>query len=179
MGNEILSGNGASSGDDRAFAPSASSPQAVSPVPASIPSAADWSPLSELEAVADEAFARWDKDMRSGKLLLALSGDLPRYRKDITSIRLACSVAPGLLSTIQAVNILARREGNVALVDVDTILRNIRDLTSQDNLARMFAEMPASGMQLRENSRSEVEAEGLQPDPKGTPKPQGFQHHDQ
>jgi len=41
MGNEILSGNGASSCDDRAFAPSASSPQAVSPVPASIPSADD------------------------------------------------------------------------------------------------------------------------------------------
>lgn len=32
---------------------------------------------------------------------------------------------------------------------------------------RLFARWPASGMQLRENSRSEVEAEGLQPDPKG------------
>lgn len=36
--------------------------------------------------------------------------------------------------------------------------------------AAKVIEIVASGMQLRENSRSEVEAEGLQPGPKGTPK---------
>lgn len=40
-------------------------------------------------AICDEIFERWDKDQRSGKLLSALSGNLPRYRQDVTEVRRA------------------------------------------------------------------------------------------
>lgn len=43
--------------------------------------------LADLEAVCSVIFDRWDKDMRAGKLLLALSGELPRYDPRVTRIR--------------------------------------------------------------------------------------------
>lgn len=43
--------------------------------------------LKKLEAICDEIFERWDKDQRSGKLLSALGGRLPRYRDDVTEVR--------------------------------------------------------------------------------------------
>ena len=46
-------------------------------------------PLELLEAICAEIYDRWDKDMRSGKLLAALSGDLPNYRADVTAVRAA------------------------------------------------------------------------------------------
>lgn len=45
--------------------------------------------LDKLTVIADEIFERWNKDQRSGKLLIALSGALPRYRADVTEIRAA------------------------------------------------------------------------------------------
>lgn len=46
-------------------------------------------PLQKLETICDEIFERWDKDMRSGKLLLALAGRLPGYRPDVDAVRAA------------------------------------------------------------------------------------------
>lgn len=46
-------------------------------------------PLQMLETICSEIHERWDKDMRSGKLLLALSGDLKNYRADVTAVRAA------------------------------------------------------------------------------------------
>ncbi len=121
----------------------------ASPPSVSIPNAADWLPIAELSAIADETYERWDKDMRSGKLMIALSGDMPRYRSDVTSVRLACATAPGMLSTLRAVNILARRQGVCEHMDADVLLKSIRDLTTDDSLARMFAEMPAQAIEAR------------------------------
>lgn len=43
--------------------------------------------LKKLEIICEEIFEKWDKDQRSGKLLLALSGNLKRYREDVTQVR--------------------------------------------------------------------------------------------
>lgn len=43
--------------------------------------------LQSLVNIADEIFERWDKDMRSGKLLTALAGRITQYRKDVTRLR--------------------------------------------------------------------------------------------
>lgn len=45
--------------------------------------------LRKLELICDEIFERWDKDQRSGKLLSALAGRLPRYRADVDEVRAA------------------------------------------------------------------------------------------
>lgn len=47
------------------------------------------SPLQELESICAEIYARWDKDMRSGKLLAALAGMSPGYRADVDRVRAA------------------------------------------------------------------------------------------
>jgi len=52
------------------------------------------SPLKLLEAICSEIYERWDKDMRSGKLLQALAGELPNYRADVTAVRAALSRSP-------------------------------------------------------------------------------------
>lgn len=119
-----------------------------------VPDPATWLPISELVAIADEAFDRWDKDMRSGKLMLALSGDLSHYRGDVTSVRLACAVAPGLLSTLGAVHKLATKEGAFAQVDAETMLRNIREMTAPDEVARMFADMQREALEQRAACRA-------------------------
>ena len=50
----------------------------------------DSSLLADLELVCGEIFDRWDKDQRSGKLLLALSGfTLPGYDPRVDRIRAA------------------------------------------------------------------------------------------
>jgi hypothetical protein len=51
--------------------------------------AAQSTPLQDLEAICAEIYGRWDKDMRSGKLLQALCGTLPRYRSDVDRVRAA------------------------------------------------------------------------------------------
>ena len=112
----------------------------------SIPNAAGWNPAAQLSAIADEAYERWDKDMRSGKLMIALSGDMPRYRSDVTSVRLACAVAPGMLSSLQAIHTLATGfEGH----DPHALLKAIAEMCSPDDIARMFAEMPAQAIEAR------------------------------
>jgi len=45
--------------------------------------------LEKFETICAEIYERWDKDMRSGKLLLALAGELPGYRKDVDEVRAA------------------------------------------------------------------------------------------
>ena len=52
-------------------------------------------PLEQLEAICEEIFERWDKDMRSGKLLRALSGKLPGYRADVDAVRARLASAQG------------------------------------------------------------------------------------
>jgi hypothetical protein len=47
------------------------------------------SPLKELDVICAEIYQRWDKDMRSGKLLQALAGKLPGYRADVDRVRAA------------------------------------------------------------------------------------------
>lgn len=49
--------------------------------------------LEQLEAICDEILERWDKDMRSGKLLTALAGRCHGYRKDVDEIRAALAAA--------------------------------------------------------------------------------------
>jgi hypothetical protein len=44
-------------------------------------------PLEDLDIICEEIFQRWDADMRSGKLLLALSGKLSDYDPRVTRIR--------------------------------------------------------------------------------------------
>ena len=46
-------------------------------------------PLQQLETICAEIYERWDKDMRSGKLLQALGGGLPKYRADVDAVRAA------------------------------------------------------------------------------------------
>lgn len=48
-------------------------------------------PIEQLEAICAEIYERWDKDMRSGKLLQALAGRLPGYRPDVDAVRAALS----------------------------------------------------------------------------------------
>lgn len=43
--------------------------------------------LQRFEAICDEIFDRWDKDMKPGKLLSALAGRLENYRDDVTEVR--------------------------------------------------------------------------------------------
>lgn len=52
-------------------------------------------PLQQLETICEEIFERWDKDMRSGKLLQALAGKLPGYRADVDAVRNALMVRSG------------------------------------------------------------------------------------
>jgi hypothetical protein len=51
-------------------------------------------PLEMLEIICAEIYEHWDKDMRSGKLLQALAGELPNYRADVTEVRAALSRTP-------------------------------------------------------------------------------------
>lgn len=55
------------------------------------------SPLQDLETICGEIYARWDKDMRSGKLLGALAGTCPGYRDDVEKVRRALAAQPDLL----------------------------------------------------------------------------------
>jgi hypothetical protein len=58
-------------------------------------------PLADLELVAGEIFERWDKDMRSGKLLAALSGLMaPGYDPRVDRIRQSLAAAPYLLEAL-------------------------------------------------------------------------------
>jgi hypothetical protein len=50
-------------------------------------------PLQMLRQVSDEIFDRWDKDMRSGKLLTALAGRLTKYDPRVTAICSALAAA--------------------------------------------------------------------------------------
>lgn len=43
--------------------------------------------LEDLNSVCNDIFARWDADQRSGKLLIALAGDLENYDPRVTRIR--------------------------------------------------------------------------------------------
>lgn len=45
--------------------------------------------LQKLDAICDEIFQKWDADQRPGKLLLALGGELKRYRDDVDDVRQA------------------------------------------------------------------------------------------
>lgn len=57
--------------------------------------------IALLTTICDEIFQRWDKDMRSGKLLLALSGHLPSYRADVTAVRRALAVHEDMLAALK------------------------------------------------------------------------------
>ena len=52
-----------------------------------MPKTFDTTPLEDLDAICEEIFARWDVDMKSGKLLSALSGRLDKYDPRVTRIR--------------------------------------------------------------------------------------------
>ena len=53
--------------------------------------------LESCVKIADEAFVLWDadKDMKVGKMLRALAGQMPRYRADIDKIHAAIAKAKG------------------------------------------------------------------------------------
>lgn len=70
-------------------------------------------------------------------------------RADVDSVRLACAVAPGLLSVLGAIYTLTRREGGFAFVDAETMLKNIADFANPAEIARMFTEMPAQAIEAR------------------------------
>lgn len=52
-------------------------------------------PLEQLDTICAEIYERWDKDMRSGKLLQALAGKLPGYRSDVDAVRQALVMRAG------------------------------------------------------------------------------------
>jgi hypothetical protein len=54
--------------------------------------AATPSPLEDLESVCAELFEKWDKGMKSGKLLTALEGRLHNYDPRVTRIRAALAL---------------------------------------------------------------------------------------
>lgn len=57
------------------------------------------SALAKLEGICAEIYSQWDKDMRSGKLLSALAGGIPRYRQDVTDVREALAELDRLRAT--------------------------------------------------------------------------------
>lgn len=57
--------------------------------------------IKKLTAIADEIFEKWDKDQRSGKLLLALTGALPRYRADVSEIRCALATHQNCIDALK------------------------------------------------------------------------------
>lgn len=57
-------------------------------------------PLEQLETICAEIYGRWDKDMRSGKLLQALAGTLPKYRADVDAVRSALVREDGLRKAV-------------------------------------------------------------------------------
>jgi hypothetical protein len=50
-------------------------------------------PLGDLESVCADLFDRWDRDMRAGKLLTALQGQVPGYDPRVDRIRRALADA--------------------------------------------------------------------------------------
>lgn len=52
-----------------------------------VPDTVETSPLDDLSLICEEIFERWDKDMRSGKLLTALAGRAPEYDSRVDRIR--------------------------------------------------------------------------------------------
>lgn len=56
------------------------------------------SPLGNLELVCGAIFDQWDRDMRSGKLLSALSGLVENYDPRVTSVRKPLASQPDLLT---------------------------------------------------------------------------------
>lgn len=57
--------------------------------------------LQSLEFVCEDIFDRWDADMRSGKLLSALSGRVANYDPRVTAIRSALAAYPDLVDALQ------------------------------------------------------------------------------
>jgi hypothetical protein len=56
--------------------------------------------LADLESVCADIHARWDADMRSGKLLIALMGGVENYDPRVTRIRDALSLFQTLSARI-------------------------------------------------------------------------------
>lgn len=57
--------------------------------------------LQKFDAVCTELFDRWDRDMRSGKLLLALLGRVPGYKPETTEIRNAIAAHDDLVKALE------------------------------------------------------------------------------
>jgi hypothetical protein len=77
----------------------------TTPTPGPLTSAEGLPVRDDLRSVCDEIFGRWDKDMRSGKLLTALAGRLPGYDPRVTRILAALEnehEASGSLPIIEA-----------------------------------------------------------------------------
>ena len=85
----------------------------------------DMSALAKLEGICAEIYSQWDKDMRSGKLLSALAGGIPRYRQDVTDVREALAEIERLRATearlraalepfAEAANVHEAREAQIA-----------------------------------------------------------------
>jgi hypothetical protein len=68
-----------------------------------VPSAAFTPPaLNDLESICEDLFARWDTDMRAGKLLTALSGNMPPgYDPRVDHVRLALDAFPAMLAALK------------------------------------------------------------------------------
>ena len=58
-------------------------------------------PLADLQSVCADIYARWDSDMRSGKLLAALAGNLQDYDPRVTRILRALNAAPDLFEALR------------------------------------------------------------------------------
>lgn len=66
-------------------------------------------PLTDLEDVCDEIFERWDKDMRSGKLLTALAGRIENYDQRVIRIRQALTAMQRAAAKPEAEQPLSRK----------------------------------------------------------------------
>jgi hypothetical protein len=106
--------------------------------------------IEDLDAICSTIFERWDQDMRSGKLLQALSGELPRYDPRVTRIREALAkmdaTASPPITSADCKNFLVARDSEYMLaVEATTYFRRktwkrVRKFTdAEGRICREFA----------------------------------------
>lgn len=78
----------------------------------------DTTPLQDLEAVCEVIAERWDKGMKSGKLLAALTGRVERYDPVVTRIRKALEpgVEPAPVDPWTLIDDDAQMRGSILMV---------------------------------------------------------------
>jgi len=101
-------------------------------------------PLQDLKAICAEIYDRWDKDMRSGKLLQALAGTLPKYRADVDRVRAA-------LEKTGSIEILERQLQSL-LAEERSLHVTIANLEARVKIVENSARINASVLKTRSDA---------------------------